>query len=208
MNLEKSNSVYLQGTVASEPVLNHKVKDEAFFSFNLSVNRLSEEKDIIPITISARMMCELKVGDKFALRGQFRSFNKFEDGHSKLILSVFCREICEYDENANSNVIDLTGFICKPPVFRNTPLSREICDVLLAVNRNYNKSDYIPCIAWGRNAKFVSELPVGTQLKITGRIQSREYKKQIEGQQPLNKRAYEVSISNVAILLLNETVAE
>ena len=208
MNLEKSNSVYLQGTVASEPVLNHKVKDEAFFSFNLSVSRLSAEKDIIPITISARLMRELKVGDKFALRGQFRSFNKYEDGHSRLILSVFCREICEYDENANANVIDLTGFICKPPIFRNTPLSREICDVLLAVNRNYNKSDYIPCIAWGRNAQFVSKLPVGTQLKITGRIQSREYKKQIEGQPPISKLAYEVSISNVAILLLNETVAE
>ena len=198
MNLDNSNSVFLQGTVETKPVLDHNYKNEDFYIFNLSVNRLSEEKDIIPIMISFRILPQINVGDKLALRGQFRSFNKFEDGRSKLILSVFCKEICEYESGVNSNVIDLTGYICKTPIFRNTPLSREICDVLLAVNRNYNKSDYIPCIAWGRNAQYVSKLPVGAKLKLKGRIQSREYKKQIDGEKTVNKLAYEVSISDVA----------
>ncbi len=198
--MNTNNSVFLQGTVASEPVYDHDSYDEKFYNFNLSVSRLSEEKDLIPITISEHLLPRIKLGDKLALRGQFRSHNKLEDNRSKLILSVFCKEICELDSKENSNVINLDGYICKPPIFRNTPLAREICDLLLAVNRNYNKSDYIPCIAWGRNAQFVSKLPTGSRLKLTGRIQSREYKKQIEGQEPISKLAYEVSISNVALL--------
>lgn len=202
MNFENTNNqVYLQGIVDSEPTLNHKVMDETFFSFNLAVSRLSTEKDIIPVTVPAKIMKDIKVGDKLALRGQFRSFNKYENGKSRLILSVFCREFCNWDEIANPNTIELNGFICKPPIFRSTPLMREICDVLLAVNRNFNKSDYIPCIAWGRNAQFASQLPVGTAIKLTGRIQSREYKKQIEGKdEVVTKQAYEVSISNLAAI--------
>ena len=206
--MNSNNFVYLQGEVVTEPEFNHTFKDEDFYTFNLSVKRLSEEKDIIPITISNRIMKDIHLGDTLGIRGEFRSFNKFDEGHRKLLLSVFCKEVCEYDDNVNSNVIELDGFICKPPIFRNTPLSREICDLLLAVNRKYhNNSDYIPCIAWGRNAKFVSELPVGARVKLVGRIQSREYKKQIEGQEPVSRRAYEVSISNIATLI-NETVAD
>lgn len=207
MNLDKTNMVFLQGTVSSAPKLDHEYKGEAFYMFDLSVSRLSDEVDVIPITMPSYLMQTISVGDKLALRGQFRSHNKLEDGRSKLILSVFCKEICEFDSHVNPNVIDLTGYICKPPIFRNTPLSREICDVLLAVNRSFKKSDYIPCIAWGRNAQFVSKLPVGTRLKLEGRIQSREYKKQIEGREPITKLAYEVSISSVTVVL-NETLAQ
>lgn len=204
--MNSNNSVFLQGKVVSEPVFDHDFYDEKFYTFSLSVDRLSEEKDIIPITISEHLIQQIKVGNALALRGQFRSHNKIENGKSKLILFVFCKEICELDSTANSNVIELDGFICKPPIFRNTPLSRQICDVLLAVNRNYNKSDYIPCIAWGRNAQFVSKLPIGTHLKLVGRIQSREYKKQIEGQD-VTKLAYEVSVSNVTNVL-TETITQ
>ena len=136
-----------------------------------------------------------------ALKGQFRSFNKVENEKRKLILSVFVKEVCEWDNDANPNVIELNGFVCKPVIYRTTPFSREICDVLLAVNRNFNKSDYIPCIAWGNNAQMVSQMGVPTNLKIIGRIQSREYVKTIqEGLNPIIKTAYEVSISK----LINE----
>ncbi len=201
MNTEyiNNNTVYLQGIVDGSPAFSHKVLDEEFYTFNLKVARLSAEKDIIPVIISSRLIQNLGEGDKVALHGQFRSFNKLENGKSKLILSVFCKELCGWDEEANSNSIELNGYICKPPIFRNTPLSREICDLLIAVNRNYNKSDYIPCIAWGRNAQFVSKLQVGTKIKLIGRIQSREYKKQVEGQEPVSKLAYEVSVSNLSI---------
>ena len=141
------------------------------------------------------------MGDNIAVKGQFRSFNKFEDDRRKLVLSVFVKEICEWDESVNPNVIELNGFVCKPAIYRTTPFSREICDVLLAVNRKFNKSDYIPCIAWGANAQLVSRMGVPTNLKIVGRIQSREYNKVLEGSaESVIKTAYEVSISK----LINE----
>ena len=163
---------------------------------------MSGQNDILPITISSKLIAEnqLKAGDKIALRGQFRSYNKLDKGKSKLILSVFCRELCDWDNNANSNVIDLSGYICKSPIYRTTPFSREICDILLAVNRNYDKSDYIPCIAWGRNAQFTNKLQVGTKLEIEGRIQSRVYNKHYDGLDvPVEKTAYEVSIIKLTI---------
>ncbi|MBE7076979.1 MAG: single-stranded DNA-binding protein [Clostridiales bacterium] len=195
-----NNKVYLQGIAEDDPVFNHTVMDENFFNFHLKILRLSGQFDIVPITISEKMLKvqPIKAGDKVALRGQFRSFNKLEEERRKLILSVFVRELCEWDSEDNSNVIEMNGYICKPAIYRTTPFAREICDMLLAVNRNYNKSDYIPCIAWGRNAQFVNSLPVGTELTIVGRIQSREYSKHIEGQdEPLIKTAYEVSISKL-----------
>ena len=138
----------------------------------------------------------IKKDDTIALRGQFRSFNKLEGEKRRLLLSVFVKEICAIDDNANSNIVELDGYICKPAIYRTTPFSREICDVLLAVNRNFNKSDYIPCIAWGNNAVMVSRLPVPTKIKLLGRIQSREYVKYDgENQNPITKVAYEVSIS-------------
>ena len=195
-----NNKVYLQGVVSTPPELNHMVKDEEFFGFNLMVARLSGQNDIIPIIISKRLVdfYNIKNGDCLALRGQFRSFNKLENEKRKLILSVFVKEVCEWDDDANPNVIELNGFVCKPVIYRTTPFSREICDVLLAVNRNFNKSDYIPCIAWGNNAQIVSQMGVPTNLKIIGRIQSREYVKTIqEGLAPITKTAYEVSISKL-----------
>ena len=195
-----NNKVFLQGLVLNLPELNHKVKDEEFFSFNLGVARLSGQQDIIPIIISQKLIdiYNIKKGDYLAVKGQFRSFNKIENDRRRLILSVFVKEVCEWDENANPNIIELNGFVCKPVIYRTTPFSREICDVLLAVNRNFNKSDYIPCIAWGNNAQIVSQMNVPTNLKIVGRIQSREYLKTlVEGENPVTKTAYEVSISKL-----------
>ena len=201
MNKElETNKVFLQGVIDTDLEFNHTVKEEEFYGFNLKVSRLSGQYDIIPVIVSKKLMQEnnLEKDKEIALRGQFRSFNKLENDKRKLILSVFVKEICECDENANSNVIELDGYICKPVIYRTTPFSREICDVLLAVNRNFNKSDYIPCIAWGSNAQIVSGYEVPTKLKIVGRIQSREYVKHIEGEiNPITKTAYEVSIAKL-----------
>ena len=196
-----NNKVYLQGVVESVPEYNHTVFDENFYTFNLRVPRLSGAVDILPILISEKLLTvyEVNVGEKLAIRGQFRSHNSLVDGRSKLILTIFCREVVEWKDEANPNVIELDGYLCRPPIYRTTPFSREICDMLLAVNRNYDKSDYIPCIAWGRNASFVRSLPVGSAIKLTGRIQSREYDKKIEGtDEVVKKTAYEVSASNLS----------
>ena len=201
MNSEiANNKVYLQGVVDSLPELNHTVKDEEFYSFNLCVSRLSGQNDVIPIIISKYLLnfYNIKKGDMVALKGQFRSFNKIENEKRKLILSVFVKEICEWDNDANPNVVELNGFVCKPVIYRTTPFSREICDVLLAVNRNFNKSDYIPCIAWGRNARFASHLEVGDKINLVGRIQSREYQKVLENGVEETRTAYEISISRIS----------
>ena len=200
MNSEiANNKVYLQGIVETVPELNHTVKEDEFYGFNLMVSRLSGHNDIIPVIIAKNLLdvFNIKKGDYLAVRGQFRSFNKVENEKRKLILSVFVKEVCEWDENANPNVIELNGFVCKPVIYRTTPFSREICDVLLAVNRKFNKSDYIPCIAWGNNAQIVSQMSVPTNLKIVGRIQSREYNKMSDGNTSITKTAYEVSISKL-----------
>ncbi len=206
MNSDNNNNVYLQGVVDDEPTYNHSCLDEDFYSFNLRVKRLSGNDDVLPITISHKLLENIKPGETIALRGQFRSFNKAVDGKSRLILTIFCRELCPCEDDVNTNMIELNGFVCKSPTYRSTPLSREICDLLIAVNRNYNKSDYIPCIAWGRNAQFINSAPVGTKIHLTGRIQSREYYKKIDGtDETITKTAYEVSISNLAIVQL-ETI--
>lgn len=199
-DLLDNNKVYLQGKVASEPEFSHDVYDEAFYNLTLAIPRLSGQEDIIPITISDKLLAtkQLKVGELIAIKGQFRSYNKLEDEKSKLILTVFVRELCEYDQNANPNTIEIFGYICKAPIYRTTPFNREITDMLMAVNRSYNKSDYIPCITWGRNARFVGTMPVGTKLEVVGRIQSREYlKKYNETDEPVKKVAYEISVSKV-----------
>ena len=198
--LLENNKVFLQGTVASEPVYSHEVLNEGFYTLNISIPRLSGQNDIIPVTISERLLnsADIKLNDVIAMRGQFRSYNKIEDNKSKLVLTVFVRELCEVDENSNPNLIEIYGYICKSPIYRTTPFNREITDVLMAVNRAYNKSDYIPCITWGRNARFVGELPVGTKLEMVGRIQSREYLKKQDGDlPPISKMAYEISVSKV-----------
>ena len=194
----ENNRVYLQGVVADEPELNHLVRGEEFYSFNLEVARLSGQNDIIPILINKKQYVYfgIKKGCRLAIKGQFRSHNQMENDKRKLVLAVFAKEICEWDDSANANVVELDGYICKPSIYRTTPFAREICDVLLAVNRNYNKSDYIPCIAWGSNAQIISRLNVATNVKIVGRIQSREYTKSI-GDEVVTKTAYEVSISKL-----------
>lgn len=201
MNYEQMNNNKLQliGEVVKEPVYTHEVFGEGFYETALSVPRLSQQRDIIPITVSDRLLMRhsVKVGDKLNVVGQFRSYNKVDGTKSRLLLTAFVRDILEEDENANPNSIEITGFICKPPVYRTTPFKREICDVLIAVNRAYNKSDYIPCIMWGRNARFVQNMQVGEKLTVTGRVQSRTYVKNLSPDEAEERVAYEVSVSKI-----------
>ncbi len=201
MNETKTNNrVFLSGTVYSEPVFSHELYGEGFYEFILEVPRLSEQKDYIPVTISERLLGdELKKGQKVSFYGQFRSFNKIVGEKSKLMLTVFVRDFADETESANPNVAELTGYVCKTPMYRTTPFNREICDLLLAVNRAYDKSDYIPCRAWGRNARFVREISVGQKISVSGRIQSREYNKKLESGISEVRTAYELSINKIFI---------
>ncbi len=204
MNYEllQNNEVRLWGKIVSTPVYSHSVIDEKFYEFNLEVPRLSDSSDVIPITISEKLLLnqDFSLNNLVALSGQFRSYNKLVDGKSKLMLTVFVRELLEVDTSVNPNIIILKGYLCKQPIFRTTPFKREITDILLAVNRAYNKSDYIPAIAWGRNARFVKDMPVGTKLEIEGRIQSRLYQKKISETENVEKVAYEISISKLNVI--------
>ncbi len=197
---EKNNKVYVMGEIVSEGTFSHEVYGEGFYEFYLKVMRLSGQTDILPVTVSERLIAagSLKQGSVIAAVGQFRSYNKLENGKSKLMLTVFVRELVEENAARNPNSIVLSGYICKPPVYRTTPFNREIADILVAVNRAYNKSDYLPCIAWGRNARFVRELNVGDKIAISGRIQSREYQKRISENEVAVRTAYEVSVSKLA----------
>lgn len=194
-----NNKVYLSGTLESEPVFSHELYGEGFYEFTLRVPRLSEQSDVIPITISERLLGEknLVKGTKISFYGQFRSFNKLVGEKSKLMLTVFVRDFLDEDEEANPNVTELTGYVCKQPMYRTTPFNREICDLLIAVNRAYDKSDYIPCIAWGRNARFVKEMAVGQKLSLSGRIQSREYTKKLPDGSSEIRVAYELSVNKI-----------
>lgn len=197
--LMNNNKVFLCGKVEEEPVFSHESFGEAFFEVVLSVPRLSTHFDLVPVTVSEKLLAEnFKKGKNVAVKGQFRSYNKLEDGKSKLVLTVFVREVIEYNNTMNPNIIELIGYVCKTPTYRTTPFKREICDVLIAVNRSYNKSDYLPCIAWGRNARFVKDLEVGKKVAIVGRIQSREYQKKTDDGLVVNKIAYEISINKIS----------
>ena len=201
MNFEQmnNNKVYIAGKVVSEPKFSYEVFGEGFYEFNLEVKRLSDISDVIPVTISERLMQaeNIIMGSNLAGVGQFRSYNKLIDGKSKLMLTVFIRELKEYDESINPNQIEITGYVCKEPIYRTTPFKREIADVLIAVNRSFNKSDYLPFIAWGRNAKYVSTLNVGDKLEMVGRIQSRVYQKRIDENTVEEKVAYEISLNKI-----------
>lgn len=218
--LEKNNTLVLVGKVADEKKFSHEIYEEKFYTFNLSVARLSGNTDLIPITISERLFKneDLEIGKKIKIEGQFRSYNTYEDEKNRLYLTVFVKEFEVLDENKEdseeadkepdeeelTNEITLIGYICKPPIYRQTPFGREISDILLAVNRAYNKSDYIPCIAWGRNARFCSKMEVGTEVKVVGRIQSRSYEKKHEDGTVEERVAYEVSISNLELVENND----
>lgn len=201
MNYElmNNNVAILSGVVLSKPVYSHQMYGEGFYESVLSVPRLSEQMDNIPFTISERLLidAEIEPGKTITVSGQLRSYNKIVDGKSKLFLTLFVREVLEEDDCRNPNTIDIVGYVCKEPIYRMTPFKREICDVLLAVNRAYNKSDYLPCIAWGRNARFVKDITIGSKVLVNGRIQSRIYQKLDENGIATEKVAYEVSINRI-----------
>lgn len=199
----KNNNVLLTGKIVSEPEYSHEVYGEQFYNLFLDVNRKSDIADVIPLTISERLFDVSKecIGTVISVSGQLRSFNRHENSKNRLILSVFVRDIeIITDEYEDENEIMLDGFICKDVVYRKTPLGREIADLLIAVNRSYGKSDYIPCVVWGRNAVYTSGLPVGTHLKLTGRVQSRGYIKMYEDGTEEQRTAYEVSVSKINVL--------
>ncbi|MDY2699258.1 MAG: single-stranded DNA-binding protein, partial [Lachnospiraceae bacterium] len=190
------------GKIVSEFRYSHEVFGEGFYLMDVSVNRLSESCDVIPLMISERLIDVTQDyrGKLIHATGQFRSYNRHEEKKNRLVLSIFIREyefVEEEVSGAKSNQIFLDGFVCKEPVYRKTPLGREIADLLIAVNRSYGKSDYIPCICWGRNARYASGFEVGSRLQIHGRIQSREYVKKISEEEIEKRIAYEVSVSKV-----------
>lgn len=210
-NFAENNHLVLVGKITGEKKFSHEIYGEKFYTFGLSVPRLSGNSDVIPVTISERLFREdeLVLEKKVKITGQFRSYNSYENERNRLILTVFAKDI-EFLANQEeevvaskdlvSNEVVLIGYICKTPIYRQTPFGREIADVLLAVNRAYNKSDYIPCITWGRNARYCSKMGVGTEVKVVGRIQSRSYEKKYEDGTTEQKVAYEVSISNLEVL--------
>lgn len=206
-NSEKNNKVYFMGEIVSDAKFSHEVYGEGFYEFFVKVMRLSGQADVLPVTISERLIQgnNFKIGSMISALGQFRSYNKLEGGKSRLMLTVFVREIVEPSPSNNPNSIVLSGYICKPPIYRTTPFNREIADPLIAVNRAYNKSDYIPCIAWGRNARFVQNLKVGDRVALSGRIQSREYQKRLSETEAVTMTAYEVSVSKLAAFDDSET---
>ncbi len=210
-NYSENNQLVLVGKVTSDKRLSHEIYGEKFYIFDLSVPRLSGNADNIPITISERLLLEedLSVGKNVIIEGQFRSYNSYENERNKLVLTVFAKEIKFAEDQEEefkptkentSNEVILDGFICKKPIYRKTPFGREIADILLAVNRAYNKSDYIPCIAWGRNARFCENIPVGTEVRIIGRVQSRQYEKKYEDGRSEIKIAYEVSVASLEVI--------
>lgn len=201
----ENNKIELCGVIASVPELNHKTYGENFYGFRLSCSRKSTEKDMLPIIVSDRLVeiKDLQVGKKISVKGQVRTFNKhISDDKRKLLIMVFARDVREVEEESESapefnNNVKLSGYICKPPVYRVTPKGREIADVLIAVNRTYGKSDYIPCITWGRNARYTGNLDVGTRVDVEGRLQSREYTKKLDDGTEEIRTAYEISVSRI-----------
>ena len=216
-NYSENNHLVLVGNITSEKKYSHEIYGEKFYVFNMEVVRLSSTTDIIPITVSERLLTDidLTIGKKVSVEGQFRSYNNYENEKNRLILTVFAKEITEVKESDEeekeeevTNEVVLVGYVCKKPIYRQTPFGREIADVLLAVNRAYNKSDYIPSIAWGRNARFCQNMEVGTEVKITGRIQSRTYEKKFEDGTSETRVAYEVSIASMEVVNQEENSEE
>ncbi|MBQ7972632.1 MAG: single-stranded DNA-binding protein [Lachnospiraceae bacterium] len=198
----ENNQVAIMGEIISDFSFSHEIYGEGFYMVDVLVPRLSDASDVIPLMISERLLDVTKdyKGQKISVIGQFRSYNRHEELRNKLVLSVFVREIEfveEIGESSKTNQIFLDGYICKAPIYRKTPLGREIADVLLAVNRPYGKSDYIPCICWGRNAHYTADFEVGTRCLIWGRIQSREYMKKISETEAEKRVAFEVSVSKL-----------
>lgn len=210
----ENNSVSLVGKVCVNPEFSHEVYGEGFYIVYIQVPRLSDAYDNIPLMFSERLISPDSIieGQYLIVEGQFRSYNNFNNnsGH-KLMLTVFAREIEISDEevtNKNPNQICLNGFVCRKPMYRTTPFGREIADILLAVNRAYNKSDYIPCIAWGRNARFAGTFEIGDNIRVWGRIQSRTYQKKISEDEVEERIAYEISVSKMEVVKENNNKKE
>lgn len=201
----ENNQVTVMGEIVSGFTYSHEIFGEGFYMMDVSVKRLSDSYDIIPVMVSERLLdvTENLEGTYICVNGQFRSYNRHEERKNRLVLSVFAREISfleELEESARTNQIYLDGYICKEPIYRKTPLGREIADVLLAVNRPYGKSDYIPCICWGRNARYASTFKVGENVSVIGRIQSREYMKKLDEENVERRVAFEVSVSKLELV--------
>lgn len=203
-NDEPTNYAKISGIITTKPTMSHRVEDENFYEFKVAVKRLSGINDIIPVTVSERALAgmDLKEGLFVEVEGEYRSYNKLFNNKSRLVLHLFAKDIKVLEsQQEHLNEVRLTGFICKEPVYRKTPFEREICDVLIAVNRpNYHKSDYVPCIMWGRNARFISGQSVGCKIDLSGRIQSRDYSKVLPDGTTETKTAYEVSCQRIALL--------
>lgn len=198
----ENNQVIITGEITSDFRYSHEVFGEGFYMVDVAVNRLSSFADIIPLMISERLINteESYIGKVIRVTGQFRSYNRHEEKKNRLVLSVFVRElefVEEQPDGEKSNQIFLDGYICKEPIYRKTPLGREIADLLIAVNRSYGKSDYIPCICWGRNARYASGFEIGGHIQLVGRIQSREYMKKIDENESEKRVAYEISVSKI-----------
>lgn len=196
------NALRLSGIVIGTPAVGHEAFGEKFYYLTLGVPRLSGAQDQLPVTLSERLLdgTMLKEGDPLSIEGQVRSYNKIIEGAGRLLITAFAQRIVDYDERENPNQIQLTGTLCKAPAYRTTPFGREIADMMLAVNRAYGKSDYIPCITWGRSARFAAKLNVGDRISLTGRLQSRAYQKQMADGTVVEKTAYEVSVGHLELL--------
>ncbi|MBR1560291.1 MAG: single-stranded DNA-binding protein [Clostridia bacterium] len=190
-----NNRIIAAGKLEGELELSHEVMNEPFYTGTLAVKRLSGAIDRLPITIPGKLMALLPEDRERLLlvNGQVRSYNKVVDGAGRLMVTLFAQGIAETHENDTLNRVSLTGALCKPPIYRSTPFGREICDMMIAVNRAFGKSDYIPCIAWGRNAQYAARFGVGDHVRLTGRLQSREYQKLLESGEYMARNAYEVS---------------
>ena len=201
----ENNQVTVMGEILGDFCFSHEIFGEGFYLVDMGVKRLSESYDVIPLMVSERLIDvngDYK-GMYVCVNGQFRSYNRHEEKKNRLVLSVFAREIDfieELEESSKTNQIYLDGYICKEPIYRKTPLGREIADVLLAVNRPYGKSDYIPCICWGRNARYANNFKVGERCAVWGRIQSREYMKKLSESEVEKRVAFEVSVSKLELL--------
>ena len=204
METNNNNLAEVCGIVDDELEFNHEIFGESFYTFTLKIPRLSGTSDKIKVMVSDRLLSDspLSIGDLVEISGQFRSYNSYENGDNRLILTVFAKDIVllEAENNKNPNSLFLNGYVCKEPVYRTTPFGREITDILLAVNRTYNKSDYIPVIAWGRNARYSKSFHVGDNVKVWGRIQSRDYQKRLSDEEFITKTAYEVSVSKLELI--------
>ncbi len=205
--LPDNNMVMIAGQIVEGCIFSHEVYGEGFYTFRISSERLSDKEDILPVTVSERLIDRelLRIGVRVDIVGQLRSYNNYAGKKNRLVLTIFARELrlLEQEEEKSENQIVLNGFICKAPIYRKTPFGREIADILLAVNRAYNKSDYIPCIAWGRNARYMAGLAVGSNIRIWGRVQSRTYQKKI-GDEIEERTAYEVSVSKIELPVREE----